>query len=165
MTGKFAQGAGGLLAADASYSTPAGFATGSRILTLDGEMPVEFLSPGDRIITRDCGMAVLAGVSAVEAELQMVSIMAGTLGHTNPDEDTLIPAGQMVLLRDWRAQALFGRPQALAPAHALVDGEFIRLAGKQKLRLVLLEFDAPHVLYIDGMELACTPPGAARKAA
>ena len=46
----------------------------------------------------------------------MVRIKAGSLGHTRPGHDTVLPAHQKVLLRDWRlAQALFGAPQALAP--------------------------------------------------
>lgn len=133
-----------------------GFAAGSTILTLDGALPVEFLTPGDRVITRDRGMAVLRGVSPVRTVCETVMIMAGTLGHTRPEQDTLLPADQSVLLRDWRAQALFGAPQALAPARALVDGEFIRHAGRRTLTLFELAFDAPHILYVDGLELACT---------
>ena len=34
---------------------PAGIVTGTRVLTLDGEMPVEFLTPGDRVITQGVG--------------------------------------------------------------------------------------------------------------
>ncbi len=135
----------------------AGFAAGSIILTLDGALPVEFLSPGDRVITRDQGMAILRGVRRTEVTCDMVSIMAGTLGHTRPEHDTLLPAEQKVLLRDWRAQALFGAPQALAPARKLIDGEFIRRAGRRTITLFQLEFDAPHILYVDGMELACEP--------
>lgn len=34
---------------------------GTEVLTLDGSLPVEYLSPGDRIITRN-GMRVLRGI-------------------------------------------------------------------------------------------------------
>ncbi|MDQ2089062.1 Hint domain-containing protein [Marimonas arenosa] len=157
MTHKFARGEGGLSAADLSHPLPAGFAAGASILTLDGKMPVECLAPGDRIITRDCGMAILSGVSMVTQTCDMIAILPGTLGHTKPDGDTRLPAGQKVLLRDWRAQAMFGKPQALACAHKLVDGEFIRFDGRETLRLIVLEFDTSHILYVDGMELACVP--------
>ena len=145
--------------------SPAGFAAGSIVLTLDGALPVEFLSPGDRVITRDQGMAILRDMHRAEVTCEMVSIKAGTLGHTRPEHDTLLPADQKVLLRDWRAQALFGAPQALAPARKLIDGEFIRLMGRQTLTLFQLDFAAPHILYVDGMELACDPSERLRKAA
>lgn len=144
---------------------PAGFAAGSIVLTLDGALPVEFLTPGDRVITRDQGMALLRGVRQRQVTCEMVSIMAGTLGHTRPEHDTLLPSEQKVLLRDWRAQALFGAPQALAQACKLIDGEFIRLAGRQTITLFQLEFDAPHILYVDGLELACEPSETLKHAA
>ena len=34
----------------------------TKVMTLDGEMPVEFLTEGDRVTTRDTGMAVLKAV-------------------------------------------------------------------------------------------------------
>ncbi len=40
-----------------------GLAPGTIIYTLDGALPVEFLSPGDRIITR-AGMRPLRGITA-----------------------------------------------------------------------------------------------------
>jgi hypothetical protein len=145
----------GIVTGAAQSDTVVGFAAGSPLLTLDGAIPVEFLSPGDRVITRDAGMAILRDLHRVEATCEMVAILAGTLGHTRPEHDTILPGDQKVLLRDWRAQALFGAPQALAPARRLIDGEFIRLAGRQTLTLFQLVFDAPHILYVDGLELAC----------
>jgi len=142
-----------------------GFPRGSTILTLDGALPVEFLSPGDRIITRDCGMAILRGVTSCSVRCDTVTVMAGTLGADRPDCNVVLPAGQQVLIRDWRAQALFGRNQALAPLRALTDGEFIRHAGVQEIALIQLTFDTPHILYVDGMELACEPEDALKNAA
>ena len=142
-----------------------GFPCGSTILTLDGAMPVEFLSPGDRIITRDRGMAILRDLESLDVTCDTVAVMAGTLGADRPDTDVILPADQAVLLRDWRAKALFGRDQALAPVRRLVDGEFIRHAGKRPMRLIRLGFDAPHILYVDGMELACAPALPLRRAA
>ncbi len=43
----------------------AGLAPGTIIFTLEGALPVEYLSPGDRIITR-AGMRVLRALSAGE---------------------------------------------------------------------------------------------------
>ncbi len=54
---------------EAPLHTPA-IATGTIIYTLDGALPVEYLAPGDRIITR-AGMRVLRGISRQEDGLRL----------------------------------------------------------------------------------------------
>lgn len=135
-----------------------GIVQGMRVLTMAGALPVEYLHPGERIITRS-GMRVLRSVSVrVEAGAAVVHIAPGALGHGRPDADLVLPAGQTVRLRDWRAQALFGRPEADIPLARIADGEFIRLDRAAELRLFTLIFDAEEVVYADGLDLPC--PGA-----
>ena len=43
-----------------------------------------------------------------------------------PDRDVWLPAAQRVLIRDWRAKALYGQAQACVPAGQLADGEYVR---------------------------------------
>jgi hypothetical protein len=126
----------------------------SIILTLDGEKPVGDVKPGDRVITRDSGTAIVRAVHKRRIRTAAVHIAAGSLGHTRPDRDVTLPAGQMVLVRDWRAAALFGAPQALVQAERLVDGEFVRLEDAVQMTVCILEFDRPHILYVDGIEVA-----------
>jgi len=133
----------------------AGFVVGTVLLTQDGEMPVEFLSPGDRIITRDSGFAQLEAIRCRRTLTHAICFAAGSLGDMRPDQDLVLPAAQMVLIRDWRAQAMFGVDQALVRADGLVDGEFIRDTGPQKMRLYQLQFANPHVIYAGGLELSC----------
>lgn len=126
----------------------------SLIMTLDGECEVAGLRPGARIITRDSGTAVLRRVRRRRIVARSVQVRAGSLGHNRPDHDAVLAAGQPVLVRDWRAQALFGAPQALVTAERLVDGQFVTLRAPAPLVLHDLEFDTPHVLYVDGLEVA-----------
>lgn len=133
-------------------------AAGTIVLTLDGALPVEYLNPGDRVITRDSGTAVLRAVRRSRQTRDMIAVAAGSLGNTRPDRDALFPAQQELLIRDWRAEALFGASRALVPAARLVDGEFIRSAGRQELDLVELVFDSPHIIYADGLEVASAQP-------
>ncbi|MDQ2095168.1 Hint domain-containing protein [Rhodalgimonas zhirmunskyi] len=142
-----------------------GFPGSLPILTLEGELPISQLMPGDRVITRDQGMAILRDITPMRTRCAMVRVRGGSLGHVTPGVDTLLPAAQPVLLRDWRAKALFGLPQAIAPAQALIDGEFICDAGEHEVALIQLSFDAPHILYVGGLELSCPGPEALRKAA
>jgi hypothetical protein len=126
----------------------------SIILTLDGERRVADLNVGDRVITRDSGTAVLRGITRHRLRTAAVRIMAGTLGHTRPERDVTLPAGQLLLVRDWRAKALFGDTQALVSATRLVDGEFVTLEAAHEMTLLTLDFATPHILYVDGLELA-----------
>lgn len=133
----------------------AGFVSGTILLTQEGEMPVEFLSPGDRIITRDAGMVRLQNIRHRRVLTRAISFAAGSLGDTRPDCDLVLPAAQMVLIRDWRAQAMFGVDQAETRADRLVDEEFICDLGPQKMLLHQLQFGDPHIVYAGGLELSC----------
>mgnify|MGYP005845286687 CR=1 FL=1 len=147
----------GRISGEVTVETPclvSGLRADSVIMTLSGEMAVSDLSPGDRVITRDSGMAHVRSAISRKVLCRAVRILAGSLGHTRPDCDVTLPAGQPVLVRDWRARAIFGARQALVPAHRLIDGEYIIDQGEVELTLYHLVFDAPHVLYVDGLELS-----------
>jgi len=57
-------------------SKHAGICAGTTIMTMDGEIPVEHLSVGDRIITRDSGMSVLRSVSSETVKMTPIRIKA-----------------------------------------------------------------------------------------
>ncbi|QFU08239.1 hypothetical protein PARPLA_02836 [Rhodobacteraceae bacterium THAF1] len=133
--------------------TQTGLAAGTRVMTLDGQIAVEFLQPGDRIITRQ-GVRPLRGIHMVEREgVEAVTIKASALGHDRPEEDITMAADQPLLLRDWRAQALYGADQAIIPAKRLADGEYIAAKTTANLRTFALVFDTPQVIYAEGCEL------------
>lgn len=133
----------------------AGLTLGTKVMTMDGELPVEFLSAGDRIITR-VGVRRLAAVSVqLLHDVDMVRIGAGTLGFDRPCTETLVPLHQMILIRDWRAQALYGAPQALVAAGRLADGTMIRVETLSEARVFTLSFETDVVIYAGGLELEC----------
>lgn len=150
--------------ADAPFSRSAGGAgmlpapgmlAGTMVRTLEGVLPVEYLTPGDRIITR-AGMRRLASISVLSRKMvDLVRIRASTMGHDRPDQDLLLSPGQRVVIRDWRAQALYGVPAAAIPAARLADGEFVCLETHRQVRLFALRFDDEEVIYAEGLELAC----------
>lgn len=150
--------------ADAPFSRSAGGAgsdpapgvlAGTMVRTLDGVLPVEYLTPGDRIVTRG-GMRRVTSISVVTRKMiDLVRIRASTMGHDRPDQDLLVSPGQPILIRDWRAQAIFGMPVATVPAARLADGEFVCLETHRNARLFTLRFDEDEVIYAEGLELAC----------
>jgi hypothetical protein len=134
-----------------------GLALGTRVLTLEGELPVEFLSPGDKVITRS-GARELIALSADEvSDMPMMRISAAAFGEARPSGDRLIAPGQPVFLRDWRARAMFGTATAIVPAAKLADGEWIRKETLAEARLFTLHFAEEEVIYAEGLELACSP--------
>ena len=134
-----------------------GMALGTTVMTLDGALPVEFLSPGDRILTRN-GARRLRSVAMTRIQnARVVRISESTLGADKPAEAMVVCAGQPILIRDWRAKAMYGSAQAMIPARRLVDGEYIRMEVAADLRLFTLHFDAAEVIYAGGLELACAP--------
>lgn len=132
---------------------------GTEILSLAGALPVEALYPGDRVITRDAGAQVLTRIARhdVPTGLRFVSVRKDALGG-KPMRDLLLPANQRILLRDWRAQALFGTPCARVPLSRLVDGEFISWSDERPKALLSLHFRRTHLIYADGLELFSADP-------
>lgn len=132
----------------------AGLVSGTILLTSDGEIPVEHLSPGDRIVTRNAGLVPLAAVKSERVSSEAVKISAGSLGHAKPTHHVMLPAAQLVLVRDWRAKSLRGASQAVMPAGCLIDDESITALGVRDMTLVRLGFDAPYIVYADGLEIS-----------
>jgi hypothetical protein len=132
-----------------------GMAAGTRIRSLEGELPVEYLVPGDRIVTRS-GARRLLSISVRQARaLDVVRVKASTIGHDRPEADLLIGPGQEVVVRDWRARALYGATVAAIPSARLADGEFILREEHAAIRLFTLRFAEEEVIWAEGLELAC----------
>jgi hypothetical protein len=136
-------------------SQRSGMLAGTRIRTLEGTLPVEYLEPGDRIVTRS-GARRLVGVSVIVlADADLIRIRASSLGHDRPDQDLLVLPGQPIVIRDWRARALYGVAVAAIPAERLVDREFIQRETLPEARLFTLQFEGDEVIYAEGLEIAC----------
>ena len=139
----------------AEVTSVSGLTVGTTVLTLDGELPVQFLAPGDRIITRS-GAKVLKSVEvSVLRDADMIRVSASALGHDRPEADCFIAPGQKIMLRDWRAKALYGQDVAMIEAQRLCDGDYIRPETVTEIRVFTLKFDCDEVIYAGGLELAC----------
>lgn len=130
-----------------------GLLAGSSVMTMKGEVQVQDLQPGDKVITRDAGMVELVEITSQEVNVAPIKILAGSLGHTRPDKDLMVTPQTRIHIRDWRAKAIFGTDQATVPAHRLIDGEFVSKAPAQDMITYELKFDMPHIIYADGLEI------------
>ena len=151
--------AAGLRVDDMGAAAPMAIAPGTPVLTLDGALPVEHLYPGDRLVTRH-GARPLVAIDPVTLArgTSIVRIAQNALGG-RPERDLWLPAGQRIVIRDWRAKALYGQGQVCIPATQLVDGEFIRLdVLDQDVTGFALRFGRPEIFYAEGLELASADP-------
>lgn len=130
-----------------------GIGLGTGVLTAEGELPVEFLEPGDRIVTFDHGLARLERIEVrmVPAEAAL-RIRPSVLDPNGDGRDFILSARQQLLLRDWRARILFNRPIALVAAEQLIDGAHVaRLDSAAPVRLFRLVFkDRQHLVEAAG---------------
>ena len=130
-----------------------GFVPGTLIMTAEGELPVEYLNAGDRIVSRNRGLVRLHGVHQSSDILEPIHMSAHALGADLPRGHLSLRTDQPVLLRNWLAKALRGTPQAIINAEKLVNGETIVRGTKRRTTLLHLQFDAPQIIYANGLEM------------
>ncbi len=136
-----------------------GLAEGTPVLTARGLVPVERLQAGTRLVTRERGMQPLAFVTQrLLAMGEVIRLKPQALGGGAGDADLILAPSQRVLLRDWRAKAMFGHGKALVAAQKLVDGEWIARKPARNLRLYSLHFEAELIVYAGEVELCSAAP-------
>lgn len=110
------------------------FTSGTLILTPLGPRPIEELSVGDLVETRDNGAQPIRWIGSRKLgtnDLQMnpnmrpVRISAGALGDGKPATDLIVSPQHRVLLRSRIAQRMFGTDEVLAAAKHLVSADGI----------------------------------------
>lgn len=129
------------------------FARGTRIALADGrQVPVEDLSPGDVVITRDHGAQPLRWRGAVrlraEGGFAPVVIQPEVMG--NPHALVVSPHHRLFLYRR-AARTLAGAADLLVQARHLVDGRSILRREGGFVEYFSLVFDAHEVVYAEGV--------------
>jgi len=137
----------------ASSTCHNGIGLGTGVLTADGTFPVEYLEPGDRLVTFDQGLVRLHGVEVRRVPArEALRVRPSVLDPDGEGRDFVVSARQQVLVRDWRARVLWHRPIALVEVRRLIDGAHIaRLRDEAPVRLFQLVFeDRQHLVEITG---------------
>jgi hypothetical protein len=132
-----------------------GLAAGTLVSTLRGDIAIESVTAGDRLITRNGACAVLDVVIAHRPDAVSVRLCAGVLGRGRPRVDVIVSPDQPLAIRDWRAQVLMNTPTAEMPAARLVDNIHVRFEPSADLTFVTVRFAQPQVIYAAGLELPC----------
>lgn len=128
--------------------------SGTMIATAEGPAPIDWLRPGDRVLTRDNGYQPLLWVGQhtmprrAPAETRPLLLSAACFGEALPERDVLLSPGTGVLLAGHELELWFGESEMFAKArHALPKAE--AGAGSQKLYSMLLA--TPEVVLAEGM--------------
>jgi len=136
------------------------FARGTRILTANGERPIEELAVDDLVITLDHGAQPIrwigsARVPAVGAMAPIV-IEAGVLG--NHSRLKVSPQHRM-LLSGWQAELLTGEEEVLVAAKMLVNDQTIRREEGGMVEYFHMLFDSHEIVIAEGAPSESFHPG------
>ena len=135
------------------YIYKPGLCEGTQVMTLDGNLPVEYLAAGDRVVTRN-GARTLRHVARRALTDCPILVRRGALGPGRPAADMYLAPDQGVHLRDWRARVLCGSDQRAVPVSRLRDGKHIVWGAQpREMRVYELEFTHQQVIYAEGVEV------------
>lgn len=144
------------------------FTEGTLIVTDRGEVPVDALRPGDRVVTRDSGFQEVrwAGSCSVDAvrlakdpSLRPILVQAGALGEGIPSRDTYFSPNHKVLLNQPEVSLHFGDNEVFAAAKDLTQRPGFTRAKLSSVTYVHLMFDRHEALISNGMWTESFLPG------
>lgn len=145
------------------------FTPGTRLRTGAGEVPIEDLGPGDRILTRDGGPqeVIWSGHRRMSGarlfampEQRPIRLRVGALGVDRPDEDLVVSPEHRVLYTGPAARDLWGEAEVLVRAADLVGDRFVTVDHSlRKTFYVHLMLENHHVIWANGLEVETFHPG------
>lgn len=145
---------------------PVCFAAGTRVATPQGPRPVESLSPGDMVLTRDHGAQPVRWIGHKRFRAQgicaPVRFETGAIGNTEP---LLVSQQHRMLMSDWRTQLLMGEDEVLVAAKHLVNDDTIRICTGGTVEYFHLLFDRHEILEAAGVPSESYFPGHAADSA
>ncbi|MEX3315604.1 Hint domain-containing protein [Sulfitobacter sp. PS-8MA] len=144
------------------------FTPGTKIATPKGEIRVEDLRVGDRVITRDNGIQTIRWVGAREmtgaefemaAHLKPVLIRKGALGHDLPERDMMVSPNHRVLVANDKTALYFEEREVLVAAKHLTGMEGVDVVDVSNTTYIHVMFDRHEVILSDGTWTESFQPG------
>ena len=135
------------------------FTPGTLIATERGQIPVEMLKRGDKVVTRDNGLRRIYWVGrrdvtfqelAQAERLNPVLVRAGALGDSQPSQDMLVSPNHRFLSQADRSPWDESREEALIAAKHLVDNRRVQLARTLGVSYVHILCDRHQVILANG---------------
>lgn len=144
------------------------FTPGSLIGTARGEVPIEMLRVGDRIVTRDNGVQEIRWIGKKtldhrtlqeSPEMQPILVRKGALGNGLPERDMLVSPNHRLLVANEQSSLYFEEREVLAAAKHLVNGTGITKAKCLGTTYIHFMFDHHEVVLSDGTWTESFQPG------
>jgi hypothetical protein len=136
------------------------FTRGTRIKTDRGEVPVEDLEVGDRVMTMDHGLQPIRWIGSrsvpAQGKLAPVRIAAGALGNAR---DLLVSPQHRMLLSGWKAKLHLGEAEVLAAAAMLLNDSTIRREAGGTVEYFHMLFDSHEIVWAEGAPSESFHPG------
>ncbi|MBC7674919.1 MAG: Hint domain-containing protein, partial [Rhodoferax sp.] len=145
------------------------FTPGTVIETDRGEIPVEALVAGDRVLTRDNGYQPLRWVGrrdlsrtdlAAQPKLNPVLIRAGAMGFDLPVQDMVVSPQHRMLITGPRAEMMFGDGEVLVAAVHLVGQPGIIRQQADCVTYIHVMCDQHEIIRANGCWTESYQPGA-----
>ncbi|MEO9575792.1 MAG: Hint domain-containing protein [Tateyamaria sp.] len=144
------------------------FTPGARMATQKGEVLVEHLRAGDRVITRDNGLQSLRWVGRrdlgprdllTNALFQPVLVRKGALGNGSPERDMLVSPQHRMLINSEVAAVMFAEREVLVAAKHLTGLDGVDQVQTGAVSYMHLMFDQHEVVLADGAWSESFQPG------
>ncbi|MDA7425634.1 Hint domain-containing protein [Thalassococcus lentus] len=144
------------------------FTPGTKIKTAQGEMPVEEITVGTRVLTRDNGYqpVIWAGSRLVDEAtmakvdgLKPILIKKDALAKGVPSRDLLVSPQHRVLIGGSRTELWFGEDEVLVPAKHLLVLDGVEEVDLDEVTYVHFMFEHHEVVISDGCWTESFQPG------
>ena len=144
------------------------FTPGTMIATPRGEVPVETLRAGDKIVTRDNGLQEIRWVGskplswqemAVAPHLRPVLVKQGSLGNGLPERDMMVSPNHRLLVANDRTALYFDEHEVLVSAKHLVGSTGIHAVESMQTTYIHFMFDQHEVVLSNGAWTESFQPG------
>ena len=144
------------------------FTPGSLILTDAGEVAVEKLTVGDRVLTRDNGFQDIRWLArrdlsvkdlAANATLCPIRIAEGALGDGLPERDLIVSPQHRMLIAGSRTELLFGEREVLVAACHLLSLPGVSRIYPAGISYIHFLFDQHEIVRADGAWSESFQPG------
>ena len=144
------------------------FTLGTNIKTIGGDVAVEALQPGDRVLTRDNGFQTIRWIGRrdltnadlrARPEFNPIEIEQGTLQPGLPARTMRVSPQHRMLVEGAAAQVLFGSDEVLVAARHMTSVDGIRRVEAEAVSYIHILFDRHEIVLSDGAWSESFQPG------